>query len=100
MVHVLTEASQFTNCSRPEQSIVAAGQAHVYCYVVLSPVTSHDLTHKASALVDPVVFHDPHPHTGTRMLGDHTRCSISSTFSAGEFYRDRARSSLPSSLSM
>ena len=38
----------------------------------LLPVTSHDFTHKASALLDPVVFHDPNAHTGGRLLGCHT----------------------------
>ena len=43
---------------RPEQSQPPIGQAHIDGYVLLSPVTSHHLTHKASALLDPVVFHD------------------------------------------
>jgi hypothetical protein len=45
---------------------MAIGQAHVYGYVLFSPVTGQDRTHKASPFLDPVVFHDPHPRTGTR----------------------------------
>src|SRR5215213_2846921 len=55
----------------PEQPILAVGQAHVYRYVLLSPVTSHDLTHQASALLDPVVFHYPNARTGACLFGCH-----------------------------
>jgi hypothetical protein len=56
---------------RPEQPILAVGQAHVYGHVLFSPVSSHDFTHQASALLDPVVFHDPNPHTAPRLFGCH-----------------------------
>ena len=58
---------------RPEQPELALGQAHVHGYVLPYPVPSRDGAYEASALLDPVVFHHPHPHTGARLLGCHTR---------------------------
>src|SRR5918993_5490698 len=58
---------------RPEQPELAVGQAHVHGYVLPYPVPSRDSAYEASALLDPVVFHHPHPHTGARLLGCHTR---------------------------
>src|SRR5215203_5859600 len=85
---------------RPEHPILAVGQAHVYGYVVLSPVTSHHLTHKASVLLDPVVFHDPNPPTGARLFGCHQMGAPFPLLSPPQARFWRARSSLPSSLSM
>jgi hypothetical protein len=67
----LPRGADLLKVPRPEQPVPTVGQAHVYGYVIFSPVPSHDLTHKASALGDPVVFHDPNPHTGTRLFGCH-----------------------------
>src|SRR5215203_3344956 len=58
---------------RPEQPELALGQAHVHGYVLPYPPPSHHSAYEASALLDPVVFHDPHPHAGARLLGCHTR---------------------------
>src|SRR3954462_8551386 len=67
---------------RPEQPALAVGQAHVHGYVPLPSVAGHHLTHKASALLDPVVSRDPNPRTRERLLGCHAGRSVSSAFSS------------------
>src|SRR5829696_10585776 len=64
-------AGDLLQVPRPEQPILAVGQAHVYGYVLFSPVKGHDLTHKASALFYPVVLGDPHLRTWSRLFKCH-----------------------------
>jgi hypothetical protein len=80
---------------RPEQPALAAGQAHVYGYVVLSPVTTHNRTQKASALLESVVVHDPYPRTGACLFCGH---ALGASFPLTSPPKARCRTLIPACL--
>jgi hypothetical protein len=63
--------------TRPEQPLPSVREAHIYYHVLFSPIATHDLADKTSALLYPVMACYLHLHAHVYILRLHDRGTYS-----------------------